>query len=258
VRQFFHALHSVHKLAEIDQMKASARDRLIIALDVGTRAEAISLALTLAPFAGWMKIGLQLFTAEGPDLVRAIREAGAKVFLDLKLHDIPNTVARTVESVAGLDAQMLSLHLSGGGEMVRAAVAAAPEHLLLLGVTVLTSANSETLREIGMVEDVSHQVVRLAEIGADCGIGGIVGSAREIGALRKAVGESLKLVIPGIRPRGSEEHDQKRIMTPAEAIAAGADYLVIGRPITAAPDPTTAARKILEEIESRVFRIDRH
>jgi orotidine-5'-phosphate decarboxylase len=153
---------------------------------------------------------------------------------------------------------MLSLHLSGGAEMVRAAVAAAPENLLLLGVTVLTSTNSETLREIGMAEDVSRQVVRLAEIGADCGIGGLVASAQEIGALRKAVGESLKLVIPGIRPRGSEEHDQKRIMTPAEAVAAGADYLVIGRPITAAPDPTIAARKILEEIETCVSRTDCH
>jgi orotidine-5'-phosphate decarboxylase len=258
VGQFFDTLHSAHKLAEIDEMKPSARDRLIIALDVGTRAEGISLALTLAPFAGWMKIGLQLFTAEGPDLVRAIRETGARVFLDLKLHDIPNTVARAVQSVAKLDVQMLSLHLSGGAEMVRAAVAAAPENLLLLGVTVLTSTNSETLREIGMVEDVSRQVVRLAEIGADCGIGGLVASAQEIGALRKTVGKGLKLVIPGIRPRGSEEHDQKRITTPAEAIAAGADFLVIGRPITAAPDPTIAARKILEEIESGVFRTDSH
>jgi orotidine-5'-phosphate decarboxylase len=185
--------------------------------------------------------------------VRAIRETGANVFLDLKLHDIPNTIARAVESVARLDVQMLTLHLSGGTEMVRAAVAAAPENLLVLGVTVLTSANSETLREIGMVEDVSQQVVRLAEIGADCGIGGVVASAQEIAALRKAVGEGLKLVIPGIRPRGSEEHDQKRIMTPAEAIAAGADYLVIGRPITAAPDPATAARKILEDIEKLCF-----
>jgi orotidine-5'-phosphate decarboxylase len=258
MRQFFHTLHSAHKLAEIDEMKPSARDRLIVALDVGSRAEAISLALTLAPFAGWMKIGLQLFAAEGPDLVRAIRETGAHVFLDLKLHDIPNTVARAVESVAGLDAQMLSLHLTGGGEMVRAAVAAAPENLLLLGVTVLTSADSETLREIGMVEDISRQVVRLAGIGAACGIGGIVASAQEIGGLRKALGQNLKLVIPGIRLRGSEEQDQKRIMTPAEAINAGADYLVIGRPITAAPDPAIAATKILEEIESCVFRTDCH
>jgi orotidine-5'-phosphate decarboxylase len=258
MRQFFHNLQSVHKLAEIDEMKPSARDRLIIALDVGTRAEAISFALTLAPFAGWMKIGLQLFAAEGTDLVRAIRETGANVFLDLKLHDIPNTVARTVESVAGLDVQMLSLHLSGGGEMLRAAVAAAPENLLLLGVTVLTSANSETLREIGMIEDVSQQVIRLAKIGTDCGIGGIVASAQETGALRKTVGQNVKLVIPGIRPRGSDEHDQKRIMTPAEAIGAGADYLVVGRPITAAPDPTIAATKILEEIEGCVFQPDCH
>ena len=239
-------------------MKPSPRDRLIIALDVGSRAEAISLALTLAPFAGWMKIGLQLFTAEGPDLVRAIRETGTNVFLDLKLHDIPNTVARAVDSVAGLNVQMLSLHLSGGDEMLRAAVAAAPENLLLLGVTVLTSVNSETLREIGIAEDVSQQVIRLAKIGADCGIGGIVASAQEIGALRKTVGQNVKLVIPGIRPRGSDEHDQKRIMTPADAIAAGADYLVIGRPITAAPDPVIAATKILEEMESCVFRPDCH
>jgi orotidine-5'-phosphate decarboxylase len=258
VRHFFDTLHSAHKLAEIDKMKPSARDRLIVALDVGTRAEAISLALTLAPIASWMKIGLQLFTAEGPDVVRAIGETGANVFLDLKLHDIPNTVARAIESVAGLDVQMLTLHLSGGSEMVRAAVAAAPENLLLLGVTVLTSSNSETLREIGMVEDVSQQVVRLAEMGANCGIGGIVASAQEIGALRKAVGQDLILVVPGIRPRGSDEHDQKRTMTSAEAIAAGADYLVVGRPITAAPDPGIAARKILGEIESCVFRTDRH
>src|SRR2546423_7218009 len=142
-------------------MKPSARDRLIIALDVGTRAEGISLALTLAPFAGWMKIGLQLFTAEGPDLVRAIRETGAGVFLDLKLHDIPNTIARAVESVARLDAQMLTLHLSGGGEMVRAAVAAAAGDLLLLGGTGLARANSGTLRGIGRVGSVSQQGVPL-------------------------------------------------------------------------------------------------
>src|SRR5438552_8715980 len=238
--QFLDTLHPAHKLAEIDEMKLSARDCLVIALDVGTRAEGISLALTLAPFAEWMKIELELVTAEGPDLVRAIRETGARVFLDLKLHDIPNTVARAVQSVANLDVQMLTLHLSGGAEMVRAAVAAAPENLLLLGVTVLTSTNSETLREIGMAEDVSRQVVRLAEIGADCGIGGRGASDKEIGTLLTVVGQSLKLVIPGIRPRGSEEHDQKRITTPAEAIAAGADFLVIGRPITAAPDPTIA------------------
>jgi orotidine-5'-phosphate decarboxylase len=248
VRQFFHTLQSVHQLAEIDEMKP--RDRLIIALDVGTRAEAISLALTLARFAAWMKIGLQLFTAEGPDLVRAIRETGSKVFLDLKLNDIPNTVARAVESAAELDVQMLTLHLSGGSEVIRAAVSVAPDTLLLLGVTVLTSANGATLRETGITDGVSQQVVRLAKIGADCGIGGIVASAREIGALRKEIDRNVKLVIPGIRPPGSDEHDQKRTMTPAQAVAAGADYLVVGRPVTAAPDPIVAAKQILEEIES--------
>ena len=231
-------------------MKPSARDRLIIALDVGTRAEAISLALTLAPFAAWMKIGLQLFTAEGPDFVRAIRETGANVFLDLKLHDIPNTVARAVESAAKLDVQMLSFISAAERDDPCRCVRSARDILLLLGVTVLTSTNSETLREIGIAEDVSQQVVRLAKIGVDCGIGGLVASAREIGALRKAIGRNVKLVIPGIRPRGSEEHDQKRTMTPAQAVAAGADYLVVGRPITSAPDPTIAAKQILEEIES--------
>jgi len=231
-------------------MKPSGRDCLIIALDVGTRAEAISLALTLAPFAAWMKIGLQLFTAEGPDLVRVIRETGAKVFLDLKLHDIPNTVARAVESAVGLDVQMLTLHLCGGTEMIRTAVSVAPDTLLLLGVTVLTSANSETLREIGITNRVSQQVVRLAKIGVDCGIGGVVASAREIGGLRKEIDRNVKLVVPGIRTPGSEEHDQKRTMAPAEAIATGADYLVVGRPITSATDPMIAAKQILEEIES--------
>src|SRR5207237_1563937 len=174
VGQFFDTLHSAHKLAEIDEMKPSARDRLIIALDVGTRAEGISLALTLAPFAGWMKIGLQLFTAEGPDLVRAIRETGAHVFLDLKLHDIPNTVARAVQSVAKMDVQMLTLHLSGGAEMVRAAVAAARENLLLLGVHVLTCAYSDSLSVMGIVGVVSSKVVLLAIMDADFRVDSIV------------------------------------------------------------------------------------
>lgn len=239
-------------------MKPSARDRLIVALDVGTRAEAISLALRLAPLAGWMKIGLQLFTAEGPDLVRAIRETGANVFLDLKLHDIPNTVARAVESAATLDVQMLTLHLSGGGEMVRAAVSVAPKNLLLVGITVLTSANSETLREIGMIDDLSRQVIRLAKIGEDFGVGGVVASAHEIHALRKAIGQNVRLVVPGIRPRGSNDHDQKRTMTPAKAITAGADFVVVGRPIIAAPDPTVAATEILEQIEAGVCPTDSH
>jgi orotidine-5'-phosphate decarboxylase len=228
----------------------SARDRLIVALDVGTRAEAVSLARTLAPFASWMKIGLQLFTAEGPDLVRAVRASGAKVFLDLKLHDIPNTVGCAVESAAQLEVEMLTLHLLGGSEMIRAAVDAAPPSLLLLGVTVLTSASDETLRAVGIGNGVSHEAVRLARIGADNGIGGVVTSAHEIAAIRETVGPNLKLIVPGIRPRDSQPDDQKRTTTPARAILAGADYLVVGRPITGVADPCAAAQKILEQIES--------
>jgi orotidine-5'-phosphate decarboxylase len=228
----------------------SARDRLIVALDVGTRAEAISLARTLASFAGWMKVGLQLFAAEGPDLVRALRETGAHIFLDLKLHDIPNTVARAVESAAKLEVEMLTLHLMGGSEMIRAAVDAAPPPLFLLGVTVLTSANSETLRATGIDDDVARQAARLAQLGIESGIGGLVASAHEIAPIRKAVGADVRLVVPGIRPRGSQPDDQKRTMTPAEAIKAGANYIVVGRPITGASDPAAAAQKILEELES--------
>lgn len=228
----------------------TARDRLIIALDVGTRAEAISLALELAPFAGWMKIGLQLFTAEGPDLVRAIQETGASAFLDLKLHDIPNTVARAVESAAQLDVQMLTLHLSGGGEMIRAAVGAAPASLLLLGVTVLTSANAENLRAIGLSDDVHAHVARLAKLGVEGGIRGLVTSAHEISTIRRTFGTDVKLVVPGIRPAGSVPHDQKRTMTPAEAVAAGADYLVVGRAITGSSDPAGVAQRILEEMRN--------
>jgi orotidine-5'-phosphate decarboxylase len=249
VGQFLHTLRSVHEFGHIDEMK-SARDRLIIALDVTTRAEAISLALELAPCAGWMKIGLQLFTAEGPDLVRAIRGTGAKVFLDLKLHDIPNTAARAVESAAQLEVQMLTLHLSGGAEMIRAATSAAPPSLLLLGVTLLTSADDETLRAIGVADAVGHQVLRLAKLGVDNGIRGLVTSAHEVAAIRKAMAADVKLIVPGIRHPGSDANDQRRTMAPGEAIAAGADYLVVGRLITGAPDPAAAAEQILKEIES--------
>jgi orotidine-5'-phosphate decarboxylase len=241
-------LQSVDEFAQLDQMK-SARDRIILALDVDTRAEAMDLVGKLSPYAGAMKIGLQLFTAEGPELVRAIRDTDSAVFLDLKLHDIPNTVARTIESAAKLDVQMLTLHLCGGREMIlRGAEAGAPG-LKLIGVTVLTTANRETLREIGVDRDVPEQVIHLARLGVECGLHGIVASGQELVFLRKTVGNKLRYVIPGIRPSGVDANDQKRTMTPSEAIVAGADYLVIGRPITAAADPVAAARRILEEIE---------
>ncbi len=223
----------------------SARDRLIIALDVPTGGEAIALARKLRSFAATMKVGLQLFIAEGPELVRALRGEGVDVFLDLKLNDIPNTVARAVESAAKLDVQMLTLHLSGGGEMMRAAIGAAPASLLLLGVTVLTSADSATLREVGINHEPAQQVERLATLGLQSGLRGFVASAQELPTLRRLAGHAARLVIPGIRPGQANTDDQKRTATPAEAIAAGADYLVIGRPIIAAPDPAEAAQSIL-------------
>jgi len=231
-------------------MKSSARDRIILALDVGDREEAVRLAKTAAPFVATVKVGLQLFTAEGPELVQELRDLGLEVFLDLKLHDIPNTVARAVEAAAKLDVQMLSLHLFGGREMILAGVAAAPPNLLLLGVTILTSANRETLRSIGIEHPVADQVMQLARLGIDCEIGGLIASAHEVIDLREIIGPDIKLVVPGIRQHRAEKHDQKRTMTPADAIAAGADYLVIGRPITGQADPAAAARKIVEEIEA--------
>ncbi len=197
-----------------------------------------------------MKIGLELFTAEGRNVVRAIRETGANIFLDLKLHDIPNTVAGAVESAARLDVQMLTVHLAGGPEMIREALSVAPPSLRLLGVTVLTSSDAETLRATGVNDSVSSQVVRLARLGLDNGIRDFVSSAHEIRAIREAVGAEAKLVVPGIRPSSSAAHDQKRTMTAREAIAAGADYLVIGRPITNAPNPAEAAQRIFQEIEN--------
>ncbi|MBV9009186.1 MAG: orotidine-5'-phosphate decarboxylase [Verrucomicrobia bacterium] len=224
-------------------------DKLIVALDAETRAEAISLALALRHFAGWMKIGLQLFTFEGPDVVRAVRDTGARVFLDLKLHDIPSTVGAAVASAARLDVEMLTFHLLGGTEMIRAAIAAAPSSLLLLGVTVLTSADAATLRGVGIDDDLSRQAGRLAKLGIDNGVRGLVASAHELPLLRQLCGRDVKLIVPGIRA-GRDVQDQKRTMTARDALAAGADYLVIGRPVTRAPDPAAAAQKLLEEMES--------
>jgi orotidine 5''-phosphate decarboxylase, subfamily 1 len=231
-------------------MKQSARDRIILALDVGDREKALALTQAVAPYVGTVKVGLQLFIAEGPDLIQELRDMGLEVFLDLKLHDIPNTVARAVEAAAKLDVQMLTVHLFGGREMVLAAVAAAPPNLLLLGVTVLTSASQDTLRGVGIEHGMAEQVMQLARLGIDCEIGGLITSAQEVSALRASVDPDRKLVVPGIRQHGTEKHDQLRTMTPSDALAAGADYLVIGRPITGQADPAAAAKKILEEIES--------
>jgi orotidine-5'-phosphate decarboxylase len=228
----------------------SARDRLIVALDVPTQTEALNLVRDLSPEVGFFKIGLQLYTAAGPEIVRAVLATGAKVFLDLKLHDIPNTVARTVESAAGLGAQMLTIHLSGAAEMIRAAVAARKNNLSILGVTVLTNATEETLREIGVSDKIDDYVLRLAKVGVAGGIDGLVASPREVKMLRAQFGAKVKLVVPGIRPSWAEAGDQKRFMTPRQALDAGANYLVIGRPIIAHPRPRAAVTKILNEVES--------
>ncbi len=223
------------------------RERIIVALDVPTSASALGLARRLSPHQGLFKIGLQLYTAEGPDIVRALRDLGGRVFLDLKLHDIPNTVARGVESAGSLGVEMLTLHLSGGRAMATAAVQAAAPEILLLGVTVLTSADEATLRETGVGSSIEEQVLRLAQLGVDSGIGGLVASPHELVPLRFAHGTKIKIVTPGIRPAASAADDQKRTMTPAAALKAGADFLVIGRPITAAADPRSALEQIVAD-----------
>ena len=223
-------------------------DKIIVALDVPTKERALDLVKQLEDKISFFKIGLQLYTAEGPEIVRAVLVTGAKVWLDLKLYDIPNTVARAVESASTLGVQMLTIHLSGGSEMVRAAASARASDMLLLGVTVLTSSTEQTLREVGITDNVEHQVLRLARIGAQAGIDGVVASPHEIRTLRREFGDRFKIAVQGIRPSWAEPGDQKRFMTPREAIEAGADYIGIGRPITAHPKPDEAMAKILEEL----------
>jgi len=223
------------------------RERIIVALDLPTRTEALALVRQLSPHAGLFKIGLQLFTAAGPEMIRAVHDLGGRVFLDLKLHDIPNTVRRAVENAGSLGVEMLTLHLSGGRAMIDAATRAATPAMLLLGVTVLTSADDATLREVGVVSAMEEQVLRLARLGVECGVQGFVASPHEVVPLRAAHGEKIKIVTPGIRPTGFPAGDQKRAMTPAETLKAGADFLVIGRPITAAADPRTALEQIVSD-----------
>ena len=229
-------------------MKSPSAEKIIVALDVATSKEALRLASLLADEVGLFKIGLQIYTAEGPALVRSISLLGPKVFLDLKLHDIPNTVAKAVEAAGKLGVRILTIHLSGGGEMIRAAVSARGNDLLLLGVTVLTSSTDETLAETGISGKTGEQVLRLARLGVANGIDGLVASPHEARMLRAEFGDKIKIVTPGIRPAGSDPGDQKRFATAREAIDAGADYLVIGRPITSASDPKAAAQSVAEDL----------
>lgn len=224
-------------------------DKIIVALDVPTSKAALKLVTELSNDISFFKVGLQLYTAGGLGFVRAISFLTPKVFLDLKLHDIPNTVAKSVEAAGEFGVQMLTIHLSGGSEMIRAAVSAGKANMSILGVTVLTSANQQTLQEMGISDKIDNQVLRLAKLGVENGIDGLVASPHEIKPLRTEFGDKIKIVVPGIRPSWSEPGDQKRTMTPRQALDAGADYLVIGRPIIAYPAPREAVAKILEELQ---------
>jgi len=223
-------------------------DKIIVALDVATKKEALALVEQLREQISFFKIGLQLYTAEGPGIVRDVLATGAKVFLDLKLHDIPNTVERAVGSAGQLGVHMLTIHLCGGEEMIRAAVAARKTNLSILGVTALTSAGQQTLRQVGISDEIHDHVLRLAKLGVEARIDGLVASAHEVKMLRAEFGTKTKLVVPGIRPSWSEAGDQERVMTPREALGSGADFLVIGRPIIAHSSPREAVGKILDEI----------
>ena len=226
---------------------------LILVLDAPSPRSVAPALRQLQGTVRWVKIGLEMFTACGPDCVREIADFGFDIFLDLKLHDIPNTVAKAVESVAKLPIQMLTLHTSGGREMMQWAVKAQQQHapnLLLLGVTVLTSTSAPGLAETGVADSPEHQVVRLGRLAIDSGLRGLVCSPLEIAPLRAVLPAEVALVTPGIRPRDAKADDQTRVMTPAEAAQAGANYLVVGRPIFKAPDPVAAARAILAEISA--------
>lgn len=227
---------------------------LILALDVPTREEAAPILRQLRGQLRWVKIGLQMFTAYGPNYVREVASMGFSIFLDLKLHDIPNTVAKAVESLGPLPIGMLTLHTAGGGEMMRAAVAAQQKSnpdLLLLGVTVLTSMDAAGLHEIGVAAAPEQQVQRLGQLAADSGLRGLVCSPLEVALLRRTLPADMQLVTPGIRPaHEAGGDDQKRVMTPADAARAGSSFIVVGRPILKAVDPAAAARALLTELNS--------
>lgn len=226
---------------------------LILVLDAQSPRDVTPALRQLQGTVRWVKVGLEMFTACGPDCVREIAGLGFNVFLDLKLHDIPNTVAKAVESAAKLPIGMLTLHTCGGLEMMQWATKAQQQHapnLLLLGVTVLTSMSAPGLAATGVVDPPEQQVVRLGKLAAEAGLRGLVCSPLEIAPLRAALPPSIALVTPGIRPRDAKADDQTRVMTPGEAARAGATYIVVGRPIFKAPNPVEAARAILAELGS--------
>jgi orotidine-5'-phosphate decarboxylase len=228
------------------------RDRILVALDTTDVDRAAALARELAGHVGGIKLGKEFFTANGPQGVRAVSGDGQPLFLDLKFHDIPNTVAGAVRSALAMKPFMLNVHAAGGAAMMRAAAEAVAElgadRPLLIAVTVLTSLGDEDLAEIGVNAAAAEQVARLAKLALDCGLDGVVCSPREIEIVRNTCGADFKTVVPGIRPEWAVKGDQKRIMTPRQAVDLGADYLVIGRPITGADNPIEAAKRIGEEL----------
>lgn len=228
------------------------KDRLIVALDTVNKREALRLVERLYPLVRIFKIGSVLFTSYGPGIIKEIRKKGGRIFLDLKFHDIPKVVAGAVEVAARFGVEMMTVHTLGGEEMLRAAAGAAQKikpSPKILGVTILTSLENRDLKRLGLKGICLEEVKRLACLAVGCGVDGIVVSAREVKSLRKILPPSSLIVTPGIRPAGKGLGDQKRTMTPAEAINSGADYLVIGRPITQAKDPRKAAEDILVHIE---------
>jgi orotidine-5'-phosphate decarboxylase len=232
------------------------KNPIIAALDVSDAEQAIELAEAIAPAVGAFKIGKELFVSAGPDIVKRVRDTGASVFLDLKFHDIPNTVAKAVASATRLDVQMLTVHCCGGSTMLQGALKGATEVAeqtnneppLVLGVTVLTSMDESDLNEVGVGKTPQDQVIDLAKMATESGLKGLVCSPKEIVSLRKVLPREVQLVTPGIRPVGSDTGDQKRVMSPAEALQAGADWLVIGRPIYAAVNPREAAETVFESL----------
>jgi len=231
-------------------------NRIILPLDVSSTAEALAIVRRLRGRVALFKVGLQLFCSEGPEVVRRVVAEGCEVFLDLKLHDIPNTVGAAVGQCGRLGATLIDVHLAGGESMLRAAVAArdalplsgAAARPRLLGITVLTSLDQGDLAAAGVQRDLKRQVVELALMGRRAGLDGVVASPHEIAPVKEACGPDFLVVTPGIRPASSAAGDQKRFMTPAEAVGLGADYLVIGRPILEAPDPAAAVESMLKEI----------
>ncbi len=237
---------------------SAARQRLIVALDLADPARARTLATLLAPEVGMFKVGKQLFVNSGPDIVRMIHDLGGEVFLDLKFHDIPNTVAAAAVEATRLGVKLFNVHVSGGREMMQQTAEAVEEvcgkeglrRPSVLGVTVLTSLDASDLESMGVQGAVPAHVVRLAGMAREAGLAGVVCSAQEVRDIRGACGDSFMLVTPGIRPAGQQAGDQKRVMTPGDAVRAGIDHIVVGRPITGADDPVEAARAVVAEMSA--------